>query len=178
MGIETEVNAGNDGVSPIEQGKAFIRWGLSLFTFGLFVGLVPIVHYMHGAVAGDVGAHFMKNMTLWWGCPAVLMELTLKAGGLGMAVIGICYVVLPRSAGVHISGNERLAPKLCNVGLIFATAYMAVGYVVFNMIWPNFYFAHHELGKDLWLAGQLLGIVVFVAGYFFALRGVRRHHLQ
>jgi hypothetical protein len=55
-----------------------------LFITGFLTGYIPILHYVHGAVAGDVGPVFLKNMTLWWGCPAVLAELTLKTGSLGM----------------------------------------------------------------------------------------------
>jgi hypothetical protein len=164
--------------APTEHGKIFIRWGLSLFTAGFFLGLVPIAHYMHGAIAGDIGALFMKNMTLWWGCPAVLMELTLKTGGIGMIAIGFCYAILPRtSETVDISNNERMAPKLCTIGLISATVYAAVGYVVINMIWPNFFFEHNETGKDLWLAGQGVGVAIFIFGFISALRDVRKSHL-
>jgi hypothetical protein len=76
-----------------------------------------------------------------------------------------------------ISNKERMAPNLCTFGLIAATIYAAVGYVIINMIWPNFYFEHNEIGKDLWLAGQGIGITIFIVGFFFALSGVRKNHL-
>ena len=165
-------------LTTIDHGKIYIRWGLSLLSLGFILGFVPILHYMHGAVAGDVGEHFMKNMTLWWGCPALLMELTLKTGGLGMTVIGLCFVVLPRTVSApQLSSREQLAPKLCRFGLIAATIYAAVGYVVINMIWPNFYFEHNEMGKDVWLAGQLIGIAIFFTGFVFSLKTLRRDHL-
>ena len=174
----TEPIAAQGELTAIEHGKIFIRWGLSLLLLGFILGFVPILHYMHGALAGDVGAHFMKNMTLWWGCPALLMELTLKTGGLGMIVIGLCFVVLPRAASApRLTSREQLAPKLCNIGLIAATVYAAVGYVIINMIWPNFYFEHNEMGKDVWLAGQLIGIAIFFIGFIFSLQAIRRDHL-
>jgi hypothetical protein len=55
---------------------------------------------------------------------------------------------------------------------------MAVGYVVCNLIWPNFYFEPVEMGKDVWLVGQLLGIVIYVSGITFAFCGIRRHRLK
>ena len=162
-----------------ELGSKFTRWGLGLFVLGFALGFIPILHYIHGAVAGDVGPAFLKNMTLWWGCPAVLMEYTLKTGGLGMVAIGLCYIVLPRAgSAIAVSGSERMAPGLCLAGLLGATVYMAVGYVVCNMIWPNFYFAHVETGKDVWLAGQLVGITVYFYGIAVAVRRLQRNHLQ
>jgi hypothetical protein len=179
MNNATTANVGQNGSVPLDHGKVLIRLGLSLFTTGFFLGLVPVVHYIHGAVAGDIGAHFMKNMTLWWGCPAVLMELTLKTGGLGMIAIGLCYVVLPRASETpNVLHKALIAPKLCNFGLIAATVYAAVGYVVINMIWPNFYFEHNETGKNLWLGGQGVGITIFIIGFVFALRDVRKNHLS
>ena len=162
-----------------ELGSKFTRWGLGLFVLGFALGFIPILHYIHGAVAGDVGHAFLKNMTLWWGCPAVLMEYTLKTGGLGMVAIGLCYIVLPRAgSAIAVSGSERMAPGLCLAGLLGATVYMDVGYVVCNMIWPNFYFAHVETGKDVWLAGQLAGITVYFYGIAVAFRRLQRNHLQ
>jgi hypothetical protein len=178
MNEAASTSPGSNNSEIVIHGKILIRWGLYLLLTGFLAGLIPVAHYIHGAVAGDIGAHFMKNMTLWWGCPAVLMELTLKTGGLGMIVIGICYVVLPRGDGtIAISSKEQIAPKLCNFGLIAASIYAAVGYVVFNMIWPNFYFEHNETGKNLWLAGQGIGISIFIIGFIFAFSGVRKNHL-
>ena len=59
----TVSNQGN--VMPGELGSKFVRWGLVQFILGFLVGFVPILHYFHGAVAGDVGPLFLKNMTLW-----------------------------------------------------------------------------------------------------------------
>ena len=179
MSNASETMADRGNVMPAELGSKFIRWGLGLFFLGFIVGFVPIVHYMQGAVAGDIGPAFLKNMTLWWGCPAVLMEYALKMGSLGMVAIGLCYLVLPRAgAAAPISGGERVAPMLCLGGLMAAFVYMAVGYVVCNLIWPNFYFEPVEMGKDVWLAGQLIGIAFYVSGIAFAFGGIRRHHIE
>ena len=53
-----------------------------------------------------------------------------------------------------------------------------VDYVVYNFIWPNFFVAPVEMGKDLWLAGQGIGIAFYVVGIAFAFGGIRRHHLE
>jgi hypothetical protein len=178
MSSATETMAVGGDVTATELGSKFIRSGLGMFVLGFALGFVPILHYMHGAIAGDIGQAFMKNMTLWWGCPAVLMEYTLKTGGLGMIAIGLCYLVLPRASSAEsISGSESRAPGLCVAGLLGALVYAAVGFVVCNMIWPNFYFAHNETGKDVWLAGQLLGIAVYFYGIYVVFRSLKRNHL-
>jgi hypothetical protein len=166
--------AGQGDVMPSELGSKFIRWGLGQFILGFIVGFVPILHYMHGAIAGDVGPVFLRNMTLWWGCPAVLVEYVLKTGGLGMVAIGLCYIVLSRGGGVApISGGERVAPALCLGGLIAALVYAGVGYVVFNLIWPNFYFEPVQVGKNVWLAGQGIAIAIYVTGAVLGFGGIR-----
>jgi uncharacterized membrane protein YoaK (UPF0700 family) len=175
MSETTETTAVRGDVTQAEIGLKFIRWGLGQFVLGFIVGFVPILHYMHGAIAGDVGPLFMKNMTLWWGCPAILVEYVMKTGGLGMAAIGICYYVFSRDgAAVPVSRSESIAPALCLGGLIGTLIYASVGYVVCNLIWPNFYFAPVEMGKDVWLAGQGITITVFVIGIAIAFGGVRR----
>ncbi len=175
----TDTLASGTPTTTATLGSQFLGWGLGMFLLGFLAGFIPILHYMHGAIAGDVGHAFMKNMTLWWGCPAVLMEYAMKTGGLGMAVIGLCYLVLPRAQKAEpISNSERLAPTLCAIGLIGAAIYAAVGYVVCNMIWPNFYFAHDEMGKDVWLAGQLVGIAVYVYAIYVAFRAIKQNHIQ
>jgi hypothetical protein len=70
-----------------------------------------------------------------------------------------------------------MAPLLCIVGLIAGLVYAGVGYVVCNLIWPNFFFAHIEMGKDVWLAGQGIAILVYVFGIAYAFGGIRRYHL-
>ncbi len=171
-----------DGVAairPAELGWKFIRWGLGLFITGFVVGFIPILHYMVGAQAGGVGPVFLKNVTLWWGCPAVLAEMTLKIGSLGMLAIGLSYLAAVRQgASPSISGNERIAPTLCAVGLIAELVTAGVGYVVGNKIWPNFYFEPVQAGKNMWLALQGLSILVFTVGVCYAVAGVRRAAAQ
>lgn len=166
-------------VTRSELGWRYIHWGLGLFITGFVVGFIPIAHYMHGALAGDVGPMFLKNMTLWWGCPAILAELTLKTGSLGMLAVGLCYLAAPRKSGSPgISRHEHIAPALCAFGLIAELVAAGAGYVVFNMIWPNFYFEPVQAGKNMWLAFQGLSIFVFLVGFCYAAAGVRRASLS
>jgi len=162
-------------VTPAELGWKFIHWGLGLFITGFVVGFIPILHYFPGAVAGDVGPAFLKNVTLWWGCPAVLAEMTLKTGSLGMLAIGLCYLAAVRQgASSSISSLERLAPTLCAYGLIAELVTAGVCYAVCNMVWPNFYFEPVQAGKNTWLALQGLSILVYFVGVCYAVAGVRR----
>jgi hypothetical protein len=165
----------DEAVTHTGLGWKFIHSGLGLFIAGFVTGFIPIAHYMHGAVAGDVGPLFLKNMTLWWGCPAVLAELTLKTGGLGMTAIGLCYLAAARQgAASTVSSHERIAFTLCSYGLIAELVTAAVGYVVCNYFWPNFYFEPVQAGKNVWLAVQGLSIAVYVVGLCYAVAGVRR----
>ncbi len=166
---------GQATVTPTALSWKFIRWGLGLFITGFLTGFIPILHYMNGAVAGDVGPDFLKNMTLWWGCPAVLAELTLKTGGLGMIAIGLCYLAIIRQgASPNISRHERIAPALCAYGLIATLVCAAAGYVICNLFWPNFFFHPVPTGKNVWLAAQGLSIAVYVVGVGYAFAGIRR----
>jgi len=169
---------GEAAVTHDTLGWSFVNRGLGLFVTGFVTGFIPILHYIPGAVAGDVGPAFLKNVTLWWGCPAVLAELTLKTGGLGMTAIGLCYVAAARSGASGLSGHERIAPTLCAYGLIAELVTAAVGYALFNKIWPNFYFEPVQAGKNLWLALQGISILVYVVGLFYAVAGVRRASRQ
>jgi hypothetical protein len=166
---------GKAAVTPAELGWKFIHWGLGLFITGFVIGFIPILHYMLGAQEGDVGPVFLKNITLWWGCPAVLAEMTLKIGSLGMLAIGLCYLAAVRQgASPSISGHERIAPTLCAYGLIAEIVAAGVGFYVGNMIWPNFYFEPVPAGKNMWLAVQGLSILVYFVGVCYAVAGVRR----
>jgi len=64
MSSAAETMAVEGTVTPAEIGSKFIRWGLGVFVLGFALGFIPILHYIHGAVAGDVGPAFLKNMTL------------------------------------------------------------------------------------------------------------------
>ena len=129
MSSATVAMDGDIAITHSELGWSFVNWGLGLFVTGFVTGFIPILHYIPGAVAGDVGPAFLKNVTLWWGCPAVLAELTLKTGGLGMTAIGLCYLAAARQgAPTSISSHERIAPTLCAYGLIAELVTAGAGY--------------------------------------------------
>lgn len=162
-------------VTRTQLGWKFIRWGLGLFITGFLTGFIPILHYMTGAITADVGAAFLKNITLWWGCPAILAELTLKTGSLGMIAVGFCHLAIARQgAAPDLSGHERSALTLCAYGLIAELVTAGVGYVACNLIWPNFYYHAIPAGKNAWLAIQGLSVLVYVIGIFYAVAGIRR----
>lgn len=174
------ISMGGQAVTtPTSLSWQFIRWGLGLFITGFLTGFIPIGHYMIGAIAGDVGPDFLRNITLWWGCPAVLAELTLKTGGLGMIAIGFCYQAIVRQcASLELSSHERVAPTLCSFGLIATLVTASAGYVICNYFWPNFYYHAIPAGKNLWLAAQGLSIAVYVIGVCYAFAGIRRASAQ
>jgi hypothetical protein len=123
--------------SPVEVGTKYIRWGLGLFIFGLVTGYGPWLHYMHGALE-EVHEAFLKNVTLWFGCPWTLPVYVTQVGGLGMVVIGLCYLVFARDgAVVSISSAERIGPALCAVGIITEFVFGFPLYFAVNAVWPN-----------------------------------------
>jgi hypothetical protein len=65
---------------------------VGLFLFGLVIGFGPWLHYMHGAM-DEIQPGFLKNVTLWFGCPWTLPTYVAQLGGLGMVAIGLCYLV-------------------------------------------------------------------------------------
>src|SRR5215475_1745033 len=104
--------------TPVDVGTKYIRWGLGLFLFGLVIGYGPWLHYMHGALE-EVHPAFLHNVTLWFGCPWTLATYVAQLGGLGMAVVGLCCVVLAREgAFTSLTGAERAEPALCAVGIV------------------------------------------------------------
>ena len=156
-----------------QLGWKFIVWGLGLFLTGFLTGFIPILHYVPGAQSGDVGPVFLKNVTLWWGCPAVLAELTLKTGSLGMMAIGFAYLAMGQQGPTALTSRERIAPTLCGYGLIAELVTAGVFFVVCNLIWPNFYFEPVQAGKNVWLAVQGISIAVYVVGVAFAFSSIR-----
>ena len=156
-----------------QLGWKYIISGLGLFITGFLTGFIPILHYMVGAQSGGVGPDFLKNVTLWWGCPAILAELTLKTGSLGMMAIGFAYLAIRQQDPADLTSRERIAPKLCTYGLIAELVTAAVFFVVCNKIWPNFYFAAVPAGKNLWLAVQGVSIAFYVLGVIFAVSSIR-----
>ena len=109
-------------------GAKFIHWGLALFIFGLVIGYGPLAHYLHGAFE-ETGEAFLKNMTLWFGCPWTLAVYTVQVGSLGMVAIGCVYLNLPTDE-LEAEQRDLAALWLCAAGLIaiFLTGY--IGYFV------------------------------------------------
>ena len=159
--------------TPAQLGWNYIVWGLGLFLTGFLTGFIPILHYVPGAQSGDVGPVFLKNVTLWWGCPAVLAELTLKTGSLGMMAIGFAYLAMGPQGPTALTSRERIALTLCGYGLIAELVTAGVFFVVCNLIWPNFYFEPVQAGKNVWLAVQGISIAVYVVGVMFAFSSIR-----
>src|SRR5262247_121622 len=79
--------------TPVDIGTKYIRWGLGLFIFGLVIGYGPWLHYMHGALE-EVQPTFLKNVTLWFGCPWTLPTYVAQLGGLSLVAIGLGYLVV------------------------------------------------------------------------------------
>jgi hypothetical protein len=168
MGAEADVTR-------TEFGWRYIHWGFSLFVVGFFTGFIPILHYMVGGLSGAMGPNFLATLTLWWGCPAILAELTLKTGSLGMIGIGFSHLAIARQGEQpDISRHEQLALTLCAYGLIATLVAAGLGYVICSMIWPGFYYRALNPGKNLWLAAQGLCILVFVIGLLYAIAGIRK----
>ena len=160
-------------MTTIELGAKFVRRGLWLFVFGLVIGYGPWAHYMHGAME-EVQPAFLKNVTLWWGCPWTLSVYVTQLGSLAMVIFGLCYLVSGRSATKAVAAGERLAFALCFYGIIaeFVAGYLF--YFVVNSMWPNFYFTPIDQGKQLWLGVQGACIALCLAGAVLAAKGIGR----
>jgi len=160
--------------TPVDIGGKYIRWGLGLFIFGLVIGYGPWLHYMHGALE-EVQPQFLRNVTLWFGCPWTLSTYVAQLGGLSMAVIGLCYVALSRDGmTAQVAGGERIAPALCAAGIIAEFVFGYPGYFAVNAVWPNFYFTPIAAGKHTWLGLQGICIAIYVVGVIFAYGGIKR----
>lgn len=156
----------------LQLGARFIRWGLGLALFGLFLGFGIIGHYLHGAQYAT-GEAFLKNMALWYACPWTLSVYAIQLGGVGMVVFGTLYWVLGKDdPPAYIGSAGKKALWLCITGLIgiFCTGY--VGYFVVDAIWPQFYYKPIEEGKNAWLLAQFLCIVSYFIGAFLVWRSV------
>jgi hypothetical protein len=152
-------------------GTKFIHWGLALFIFGLVIGYGPLAHYLHGAFE-ETGEAFLKNVTLWFGCPWTLSVYTVQVGSLGMMVIGCVYLHLP-SNYLEAEQRDLAALWLCAAGLIatFLTGY--IGYFVVNAIWPSFYYTPIKAGKNVWLIAQGISILLYLIGVVLAYISIR-----
>jgi hypothetical protein len=154
----------------VQVGISFLRSGLALLAFGIFIGFGIIGHYVIGA-NHDTGEMFMKNVTLWFACPWTLSVYAVQAGSLGMIVIGIMFLVLGRSVPVAVRFGHA-ALWLCVTGLVgvFLTGY--IGYFVVDKIWPAFYYAPVAAGKNAWLSAQALSIALYWLGILMVTRNV------
>ena len=160
--------------TPIEVGSKYIRWGLTLFIFGLVIGYGPWLHYMHGALE-EVQRAFLKNVTLWFGCPWTLPTYVAQLGGLAMIVVGLCYVVFTaHGVMVSVTGAERIAPVVCTIGVVAEFLCGYAGYFVVNRIWPGFYYTPIDEGKWTWLGLQGACITIYVVGVLCAYDGIKR----
>jgi hypothetical protein len=160
--------------TPAGIGTRYIRWGLWLFIFGLVTGFGPWLHYMHGALS-DVQEAFLKNVTLWFGCPWTLPIYVTQLGGLSMVVIGLCYVAFGRDGAMaSISGAERSGPVLCAVGIIAEFVFGFPLYFAVDAVWPNFYYTPIDAGKWTWLGVQGVCILIYVIGVMCAYGGIKR----
>jgi hypothetical protein len=155
-------------------GAGFIRWGTAFFIFGLVIGYGPLGHYIKGA-GDDVGPTFLKNMTLWWGCPWTLAAYFEQMGGLGMVAIGISLLTFARDGRVgELGAGVRQSLGLCMFGLIAEFLAGYPGYFVVHHFWPNFYYAPIAAGKNVWLAMQGVSIAFYVAGAICIFGTIRR----
>lgn len=167
------MNDSNNIGTATEVGVKYIRWGLGLFVFGLIIGYGPWLHYMHGAME-DVQSAFLKNVTLWFGCPWTLAVYVTQLGSLGMIVIGLCYFVFARAGAMaSITGSERIGPALCAMGILTEFLFGYVGYFGVNRIWPSFYYVPINEGKWTWLGLQGACIAIFLIGVICAHSGIK-----
>jgi hypothetical protein len=145
-----------------------------LFIFGLVTGYGPWLHYMHGALE-EVHEAFLKNVTLWFGCPWTLPIYVTQLGGLSMVVIGLCYLAFGRDGAMEsISGAERSGPALCAIGIIAEFVFGFPLYFAVNAVWPNFYYTPIQAGKWTWLGMQGVCILIYVIGVICAYGGIKR----
>ena len=159
--------------TPAELGAKYIRWGFRLFLFGLVVGFIPLVHYMHGSFE-PVEAAFLQRVTLWWGCAFTLAVYVAQIGGLAMMVIGLCYVVFARDGAItSVTAAEQIAPMLCATGIIAEFVAGVAGYYAVAAVWPNFYYTPIAAGKVTWLALQAVCIAIYVVGVAWAYSGIK-----
>jgi hypothetical protein len=160
--------------TPVEIGTKYVRWGLGLFIFGLVIGYGPWLHYMHGA-REEVQPTFLKNVTLWFGCPWTLPTYVAQIGGLGMLAIGLCYLVFARDGAMRsLKAAEQWGPALCATGILAEFLLGYPGYFAVNAVWPNFYFTPISEGKWTWLGMQGACIALYLLGVIFAYGGIKR----
>ncbi|TIN48122.1 MAG: hypothetical protein E5Y32_05500 [Mesorhizobium sp.] len=143
-------------------GARFAKWGLGLFLFGVFLTFGIVAHYCVGA-RWPTGEMFMQNITLWWACPWPLSVAAVQAGGLGMVAMGLTGWW--RGSPQKNAGAEGSAALwFCVIGLLGVFAVGYPGYIVFDAVWPGYYYSPIKAGKNAWLLGQALFIAIFFSG--------------
>jgi len=153
-------------------GARFVKWGLGLFVFGVFLTFGIIAHYCAGA-RWPTGDLFMRNITLWWACPWTLSVAAVQAGGLGMVAVGLTRMLLARVSS-DVSGHGGAgALCACVIGLLGVFAIGYPGYFVFDAMWPGFYYSPVAAGKNAWLLWQAGFIGIYFFGFVLAFNGVR-----
>jgi hypothetical protein len=156
-------------------GLSYLRWASKLFVTGLCLQLVPLVHYPVGGVGHPVTEGFLAEVVLWFGCPAEVMTQILLVGGLSLFAVGFSYMYLSRTANRPVTSKDRLALKLCIIGLI-AVVVGGVGlYILFDyVVYPNFFFSAHDPERAIWLVAQLIGFSVYFVGILIALGMIKK----
>jgi hypothetical protein len=160
-------------MTPTVLGSKYVRRGFWLFIFGLVIGYGPWAHYLHGA-REEVQPAFLKSVTLWWGCPWTLATYVAQLGGLGMVVVGLCYLVCGRGDSAAVTWGERVALMLCAAGIITEFVFGYAGYFAVDQAWPSFYYTPIAAGKNTWLGMQGVCIALYLAGIILAYRGIER----
>jgi hypothetical protein len=150
----------------------FVKWGLGLFTFGVFASFGIIAHYCVGA-RWPTGELFMQNITLWWACPWTLAVASVQIGGLGMVAIGLTRIVLARVSPQRDGVSDDLAFWLCAIGLIGVFLVGYPGYFAFDAVWPAFFYSSTAVGKNTWLLSQAFFVAVYFAGVVLAFGEIR-----
>jgi hypothetical protein len=144
----------------------------SLF-LGWVIGHGPWAHYMHGAME-DVHPAFLKNVTLWFGCPWTLAAYVTQLGSLAMVVFGLCFLVGGRGVLAQATSGERLALPLCFWGIVAEFFAGYVFYFVVNHVWPDFYFTPIDEGEASLAGVQGACIALCVVGAYLAAKGIGR----
>src|SRR6516165_10519543 len=157
-------------------GSRFTKWGLGLFIFGIFLNLGPIGHYCIGT-NHDNGTMFMHNITLWWGCPWTLSVFFVQIGGLGMLALGLTQLLIDRAAPGSPSVGSPMTTTLCIIGVLGVFLVGFPGYFVYDHISQSFYYTPVPTGKNAWLLGQGLFILVYFCGAIMAFNS-ERHALD
>src|SRR5262245_16478 len=99
------------------MGARFVKWGLCLFIFGVFLTFGIIAHYCAGA-RWPTGVLFTQNITLWWACPWTLSVAAVQAGGLGMVALGLTRMVLLRLSPGQLDDAGAASLLCCIIGLL------------------------------------------------------------